>query len=606
VDGGGTPPDLHIPVSRTASLPSAVRARDYRGQVLEEIRITNLGVIDEAVIELGPGLNAVSGETGAGKTMIVSGLGLLLGMRADAARVRRGSTRAAVEGVLRLDADSPLRSRLAELDAEIDDDGTLLVSRTVGSDGRSRAFVGGRSVPVGVLAELMSQVVAVHGQAEQLRLRQPATHRALLDQYSGAAVARPLALYRAAYDRHHAVVAELHEVTTHTQERAREADALRFGLEEIEAAAPQPGEDAALAAEIARLTHVDALQTAIATASDSLVSSFDRDETFDAQTLLARARAVLDGVADHDAAVSELVSRVREIQVLVAELGSDLTAYVSALDADPARLAAAMDRQATLSRLVRKYAAADTGVDGMLSWAEQASRRLVGLDDDDERVGKLATEREQLESTMRELASAISAARRSAAKKLERAVAKELDELAMAGARIVVAVRGTQLGRDGGDDVELQLVAHAGAPALPVQKAASGGELSRIMLALEVVLAGRDPVPTFVFDEVDGGVGGRAAAEVGRRLAQLARSAQVIVVTHLPQVAAFADRHLVVEKGVATRGTVVTSDVIALADNARVVELSRMLAGQSDSEHARGHAEELLAAAAADRAGSPS
>ena len=568
--------------------------------MLEEIRITGLGVIDEAVVSLGPGLNALTGETGAGKTMVVSALGLLLGARADSSLVRAGDRRAVVEGTVRLGADDDVRAYVAELDADIDDD-TLLVSRTVGSDGRSRAFIGGRGVPVGVLAELMERVVAVHGQAEQLRLRQTSTHRQLLDHYAGATLAKALSSYQRAYQRHRDVVAELTSVTTLTQERAREADALRFGLDEIAAASPQDNEDIDLATEIARLSHVDTLQKCVAEARNRLLGDVDDADTGDAQSWLANARASIESAAAHDESLSELVQRLRDVEVLVADAGAELASYAAGLDADPARLADAMDRQATLGRLVRKYAAPDTGVAGVLDWARDAAQRLGELDHDDDRIEQLVGERDRLAAELVELAATLTKARRSAAQRLEKAVSRELSDLAMAGAQLSVDLSAAELGPYGADTVELLLAAHAGAPARPVQKAASGGELSRIMLALEVVLAGRAPVPTFVFDEVDAGVGGRAAAEVGRRLAALARTAQVVVVTHLPQIAAFADRHLVVEKGAANRGAVVSSDVIALDGGSRVVELSRMLAGQADSDHARGHAEELLAAAAEHR-----
>jgi DNA repair protein RecN (Recombination protein N) len=567
--------------------------------VLEEIRITGLGVIDEAVVSLGPGLNALSGETGAGKTMVVSALDLLLGARADSGLVRSGSARAVVEGTVHV-RDDAMRAQIEALDADTDD-GVLLVSRSVSKDGRSRAFIGGRAVPVGVLAELMSQLVAVHGQSEQLRLRHVATHRVVLDQYAGRNVERTLAAYQAAYQRHREVVAELHEVTTRAQERAREADILRFGLDEIQAMALQPGEADVLASDIARLTHVDTLQQAVGNAHGALLGDVDGDSNRVAHAQLAAARAALETASAYDESLKPLVQQLREAEVMVADIGSELSSYAAGLDADPARLADSLDRQASLSRLIRKYAAPDTGLDGVVAWAEHAAKRLGDLVDDDERVDVLTAERDRLAAELQELSATLTKARTAAATRLERSVASELSDLAMAAARLSVSVSPTDLGPYGADSIELLLSAHAGAPARPIQKAASGGELSRVMLALEVVLAGRDPVPTFVFDEIDAGVGGRAAAEVGRRLAALARTAQVIVVTHLPQIAAFADRHLVVEKATAGGGAVVSSDVIALHDGERVAELSRMLAGQTDSAHARGHAEELLAAAAEHR-----
>jgi DNA repair protein RecN (Recombination protein N) len=567
--------------------------------VLEELRITDLGVIDDAVIEFGSGLNAVSGETGAGKTMVVSGLGLLLGARSDAGLVRAGSDRAAVEGIVRVGDSPAMLTKLAELDADVED-GAVVVSRVVKADGRSRAYVGGRTVPVGVLAELMAGLVAVHGQAEQQRLRQTATHRKLLDKYAGDAVTGPLSAYTATYDEHCAVVAELHDVTTRRQERAREADALRFGLDEIAAVSPAEDEDAALANDIVRLSHVDVLMNATETARRSLLGDDASESVTGAQHLVAQAHASIASASTHDPALVELTQRLREIEVLLSDVGADISSYASGLDADPARLAVSMDRQALLSRLIRKYAEGDTGLAGVLAWSRAAAARLSDLDDDDDRVTRLEADSARLHAQMVDRGDALTKARRTAGKRLERAVAGELRGLAMADAQVVVSVAPAEAGPNGADHVEMLLAAHAGAPMRSIQKAASGGELSRIMLALEVVLAGRDSFPTFVFDEVDAGVGGRAAAEIGRRLAALAQSAQVIVVTHLPQIAAFADRHLLVEKSAGKRGTV-ASDVITLDTPDRVVELSRMLAGQADSDLARGHAEELLAAAAAHR-----
>lgn len=598
--------------------------------VLEEIRISGLGVIEDAVLELAPGLTVVTGETGAGKTMVVTGLGLLFGGRADTGAVRPGAAAAAVEGRLRVDPAGPVAQRAEEAGAVLDDD-VLVLARTVSAEGRSRAHLGGRGVPVGVLAELAEACVAVHGQSDQSRLLQPARQRAALDRYAGSAVAGPLADYRAAFDELGRVEDELTELVERARERAREADLLRFGLEEIGAVDPQPGEAEELAVEEARLGHADTLRTAADTARAALLGD-DTGDSPDATALVGAARAALEQAGVDDPALTALIDRLREVGYLLADVGADIASYAAGVETDPARLAVVQERRAALTRLIRKYAddAALAGPDGgpatdaVLRWAETAAARLSTLTGDDDRIVALRERRQELRARLGALAGAISAARQAAAEKFAAAVTAELAALAMPKARLRVAVRQTALdrgdpaparagrdalevegrwlafGRHGVDEVELLLEPHPGAPERPLQRGASGGELSRVMLAVEVVFAGADPVPTFVFDEVDAGVGGKAAVEVGRRLAALARAAQVIVVTHLPQVAAFADRHLVVAK--ADDGAVTSSGVVTLDEAGREVELARMLAGQEGSAAAQAHARELLADAAADRA----
>ncbi|GAA3070068.1 DNA repair protein RecN [Streptomyces olivoverticillatus] len=579
--------------------------------MLEEMRIRSLGVIDDAVVELSPGFTAVTGETGAGKTMVVTSLGLLLGGRADPALVRVGAKAAVVEGRIALDGRSPAAVRAEEAGAELDD-GTLLVSRTLSAEGRSRAHVGGRSVPVGLLGELADDLVAVHGQTDQQGLLRPARQRQALDRYAGDAVAMPLAKYADAYRRLRAVAAELAELTTRARERAQEADLLRFGLEEVAAAEPVPGEDAELSAEAERLGHAEALASAATAAHAALAGDPEDPEGIDAATLVAGAHRAVAAVRSHDPALAALADRIGEIGILLRDVAGELVGYASDLDADPRRLAAVEERRAALTHLTRKYGEDITAV---LAWAESGAERLAELDGDDERIGELTAERDALRAELGELAEALSAARAEAAERFAGAVTAELAELAMPHARvsfslrqnavsdaesgIEVGGRAVAYGPHGADEVELLLTPHPGAQPRPIAKGASGGELSRVMLAVEVVFAGSAPVPTYLFDEVDAGVGGKAAVEVGRRLARLAQSAQVVVVTHLPQVAAFADRHLVVEK--THDGAVTRSGVKAMEGEDRVRELSRMLAGQEDSELARAHAEELLQAARAGR-----
>ncbi|MEV0527257.1 DNA repair protein RecN [Streptomyces sp. NPDC050439] len=574
------------------------------------MRIRSLGVIDDAVVELSPGFTAVTGETGAGKTMVVTSLGLLLGGRADAALVRIGAKAAVVEGRITVPADATAAVRAEEAGAELDD-GALLISRTVSAEGRSRAHLGGRSVPVGLLSELADDLVAVHGQTDQQGLLKPARQRGALDRYAGDAVTVPLAKYTAAYRRLRAVTTEVDEITTRARERAQEADLLRFGLEEVAGVEPRAGEDTELAAEAERLGHAEALASAATSAHAALAGVPEDPEGVDATTLVAGAHRALEAVRSHDPALAALAERIGEIGILLGDVAGELAGYADDLDADPLRLAAVEERRAALTQLTRKYG---SDIDSVLAWAEEGAARLTELEGDDDRLEELTAERDALRGELAGLAQALTDARQEAASRFAAAVTAELASLAMPHARVTIDITATEVpegadgvpvdgrfvayGPAGVDEVELLLAPHPGAPPRPIAKGASGGELSRVMLAVEVVFAGTDPVPTYLFDEVDAGVGGKAAVEIGRRLARLAKSAQVVVVTHLPQVAAFADRQLLVEK--TNDGSVTRSGVLVLEGEDRVRELSRMLAGQEDSETARAHAEELLATARGD------
>jgi DNA repair protein RecN (Recombination protein N) len=584
--------------------------------VLEELRISGLGVIEDAVLELSPGLTVVTGETGAGKTMVVTGLALLFGGRADAALVRAGSSRAAIDGRVQVAAGSALATTADDLGADVED-GYLLISRVIGADGRSRAQLGGRPVPIGAVSELAEGLVAIHGQSEQALMRGGGRQRDAIDDFGGPELAARRESYRAAYRGYLDTETRRLKLVDQSREREREADALRFGLGEIAAVDPQPGEDVALAAEIARLGHADLLGSAASEAHAWLLGdpTSGEPDAVDAASLVAAARTALDRAARHDGQLEQLALRLAEAGYLVADVGAELASYLDGLEADPSRLETAQRRLAALTPLVRKYgqaapaaaepAAAEpaaAGTDSVLAWVAAATDRLDQLDSDDTQLVELAQEAEQLAASAERLAVDLGSARREAASRFGAAVTGELRDLAMPHAEVTAEVGDTgQLGPHGRDDVEILLVPHPGAPARPIGKGASGGELSRIMLAVEVVFAGSSSVPTFVFDEVDAGVGGRAAVEIGRRLARLAKIAQVIVVTHLPQVAAFADQHLSVVKS--DDGLVTSSGVIALDDAGRVEELSRMLAGLDGSALAAGHAAELLAAAASFKNG---
>lgn len=561
----------------------------------EEIRLESFGVIDEAALELDPGLTVITGETGAGKTMVVSALNLLRGRRAESSLVRHGAKRSRIEARLRTAGLDGVADAALEAGGELDDD-TLIVARTVSAEGRSRAFVGGASVPAGVLGGISERAVAVHGQSDQHRLLRTSAQRRAVDQFAGATVGDLLNEYLPAYDRLRRVSDQIGELTANAQERARELDLLRFGLSEVDAVEPEPGELESLLAEEDRLAHAEALATAAHTAHVRMTGdAAEADTGADATDLVSAAQAALEGVREHDAELDRIASRVAEIGYLVADVSTELGTYAESVEVDPARLQVVQERHAAISGLLRKYGST---IDDVLAWAEDARTRSSELGGDDDRIEKLAAERDQLTTQLLDLGGRLTSARRTAAERLGGLVGAELTALAMPHARLEANVEAAEsptaddLGPYGLDTVELTLAANRGSPALPLAKGASGGELSRVMLALEVVLADTTTVPTLVFDEVDAGIGGKAAVEVGRRLAALARNAQVIAVTHLPQVAAFADRHYRVVKS--DDGTVTTSGIAVLDAPARVEELSRMLAGLEGSAAAEEHARELL------------
>jgi DNA repair protein RecN (Recombination protein N) len=564
--------------------------------MLEELRISSLGVIDDAVLEFGPGLNVVTGETGAGKTMVVTALGLLLGARADAALVRQGAPRARVEGVLALGDDVQVRERAEAAGAVIDDD-VLLVGRTVSAEGRSRATAGGAAVPAGVLGLLTGERVVVHGQSDQQRLLAPGRQRACLDAFGGTQLASCLAAYRATYQRLEQVGAELHDVVTRARERAQEADLLRHGLSEISAAEPRAGEDLELAAEQMRLAHADALRTAAEQARLALAGDESGLDQPDALGLVASARKILDDQRANDPTLAALADTLASASYALADVAADIASYAASLESDPARLAVVSERRAVLGDLTRKYG--DTLAE-VIDWARAAGLRLAELTDDDSLLERLRAEQAELTDERADQGARLTKLRRGAGAELSRLVTAELATLAMAHSVFEATIGPLSgPGPHGFDEVAFTLATHEGAVGVPIAKGASGGELSRIMLALEVCLAGSAPAATMVFDEVDAGVGGKAAVEIGRRLARLAASSQVIVVTHLPQVAAFADRHHVVVRG--GDGSVTTSGVTALDEAGRLRELSRMLAGLEDSATAIAHASELVELARADR-----
>lgn len=568
--------------------------------MIETISIENLGVIAQAELPLGPGLTALTGETGAGKTMVLTSLKLLLGSKADPAIVRAGTQRCVVEGAFALEEDAKCIQIAQEAGCEIEDD-LLLASRVVPATGRSRAHLGGRAVPASVLGQVGSRLVSIHGQADQLRLRTAAAQRRALDAVGGSEHEQLCRQYSSCYRAWNQARQDLETWREQALAREGEIAGLRHALEQLEALDPKPGEDQALAEEAGRLENLDLLRSGAAEAASAISGDELNDDVANVIALVSVARRALENAADHDPRLAALMPRLNEVAALTSDLAMELTDYLSDLDADPDRLAWVHERREQLRRGCLEIGGLGqvfANVDELLAFGQQAAARLAQLDGPLDRETELAAEVERTGKELKAVAKRLSQARTKLAKLLSQQVSAELEGLMMRGAKLQVRLNPLeQPGPTGMEEVELLLRAHPGAAALPLEKGASGGELSRIMLALEVVLAQHTATKrhTFIFDEIDAGVGGRAAVEIGRRLAALARHHQVIVVTHLAQVAAWAQTQLVVVKQVGQASNEATTTAVETVEGPeRVRELARMLSGQSDSQTALRHAEELL------------
>lgn len=568
--------------------------------MIETISIENLGVIAQAELPLGPGLTALTGETGAGKTMVLTSLKLLLGSKADPAIVRAGTQRCVVEGAFALEEDAKCIQIAQEAGCEIEDD-LLLASRVVPATGRSRAHLGGRAVPASVLGQVGSRLVSIHGQADQLRLRTAAAQRRALDAVGGSEHEQLCRQYSSCYRAWNQARQDLETWREQALAREGEIAGLRHALEQLEALDPKPGEDQALAEEASRLENLDLLRSGAAQAANAISGDELNDDVANVIALVSVARRSLENAADHDPRLAALMPRLNEVAALTSDLAMELTDYLSDLDADPDRLAWVHERREQLRRGCLEIGGLGqvfANVDELLAFGQHSAARLAQLDGPLDREAELAAEVERTGKELKTVAKRLSQARTKLAKLLSQQVSAELEGLMMRGAKLQVRLDPLeQPGPTGMEEVELLLRAHPGAAALPLEKGASGGELSRIMLALEVVLAQHTATKrhTFVFDEIDAGVGGRAAVEIGRRLAALARHHQVIVVTHLAQVAAWAQTQLVVVKQVGQASNEATTTAVeTVSGPERVRELARMLSGQSDSQTALRHAEELL------------
>jgi DNA repair protein RecN (Recombination protein N) len=545
--------------------------------VLLDLHIAGLGVIEDVTLELPPGLSVLTGETGAGKTMVTEGLALVLGRRARAGLVRDGAGRAGVEA--RFQVPGPRAQGWAE-------DGELVLGRTVSADGRSTARAGGRLAPLSVLAELGGDLVEIHGQHEAQRLSSPAAQLAFLDRFCGTEHRERVSAYRVAHRELRETRDRLDRLVEDERHREREKDLLAYQVREIEAAGLRPGEVADLEAEVSRLGHAERLRELAGTAGRAIAVEGGGEDS------LRSAAAAAGEAAAVDPSAGDLARRVASLALEAADVAASLRSYAESIEVDPARLEAMRDRIAAIRSLERKYGEGESEV---LSFLERARVRLTEVARSGAEREELAARRSRLEEEAGGLALRLTEGRREAGPRLAAALRSELVDLGMEGARVDVhLVPEAGLGPDGHEGASLLFSGGPGQPPQPIQRVASGGELSRMMLACRTVLADLDDVPTLVFDEVDSGIGGRAGVAVGRRLARLARRRQVVVVTHLPQIACFADRHFRVTKedGVAV--------VDALEGSERVDELSRMLSGMP-TEEAATHASQLLAEAARER-----
>ena len=549
--------------------------------MIETLSIRSLGVISAAQLELQPGFTAITGETGAGKTMLLTGLGLLLGERADSSVVRSGEKQLLVEGRI-ISSDPQLQEKLAELGAEVSA-GEILINRTVSADGRSRAAIGGASVPISTLNAVAQELVTVHGQSEQIRLKSIAKQREALDQFGGEKLAAALNSYTLLYGQFRELEQRLARMRSSSEQDSFKISKLTEQIADLERLEPKLGELVTISEQLTRLSNVEGLRLAASEAHELLAG-----EELDARSQIGRAKRILESSSDNK--LREIADLAAEATGLINEIALQLSTYLSDLEADPQTLDQLQRRKAELIALERKYG---FSLDELAEQLPSLQAQLLDLDSSEEQIEKLEVQLAAMESQLAAAAKDLSQERKKAAKELSKRVSDELSQLAMGDAQLEISIGElVEFEASGADRVEFLLANRSGAEPRPLAKGASGGELSRIMLAIELVLAGKSPLPTMIFDEVDAGVGGGAAVELGRRLRELAKSTQVIVVTHLPQVAAFADHQIRIFKD--STGGVSASSVSVLNQIEREQELARMLSGNSDSEIALSHAKELL------------
>ena len=570
---------------------------ERKGSLLEEINIRSLGLIDSATIEFREGFNVITGETGAGKTMLLNALALILGQKADADYIRQGQDRAVVSGRFRLPEkiSEDLSALINEHEPEIEES-SILLSRQLGRDGKSKAQLSGSSTTASTLISFADQLIEIHGQHANLVLTKANKQREILDIFAGQRFSIALLAYQDALKSYQVLRKEIAELKKALGDRDSEIKSLEELVNDFAKLKPQGSELSQLEALISKLESVEDLRIASLGAQQAL-----SDEEAGALNSLHSAKKSLTGAKGRDAQLDQIADAISEKLFDLIDAASDLDRYLDSLSADPQALELAQSRRAALSSFAKKYGSASDKSEALseaIIKAEGARNRIKDLSGGDDRLAEMGRELEELRAKLLDAAETLSVLRADSAKKLSSSVTKELVELAMAKAVFEVRIESRDGGSDdhfspfGLDEVFMLFTAHSGRELLPVSKAASGGELSRLMLALEVVLAGSYPLGTYVFDEVDAGVGGKAALEVGRRLRKLAMNSQVIVVTHLPQVALWADNHILVEKD--SNGLLSSTSIKSLSDQEREIEIARMLSGIEESEHAQDHARELL------------
>ena len=558
--------------------------------MIESLDISHLGVIESAHVDFGDGLIVVTGETGAGKTMVLSSLQLLLGARADAALVRSGADRLSVDGIFSVGEEVAAR---VEESGGLVEGGELIVGRSVRAAGRSRAHLGSRPVPASVLTDIVGSMVTIHGQADQVRLTGEAAQRRALDQFGGEEHAAALEEYRAAFRNAVDVKHRLDSLRGDASERAEELEDLRAAIQQIEELDPTIGEEEDLVREAARLTNVEDLR-ALVGVSLGYLKGDDRGDFTGAVEAARHAYAQLDDAARFDEAVAEFVERARNQVLELEALADDVSAYLSRLDADPERLSQIHARRAAIKDVLRGRAA---DIEALLAWADEARSRVEELSSPESDPVTVERELVAAQERVLECGRRVTQARVRLAAQLAEGVNEELHALSMPDATLHIDCEPTKPTSNGCETVVFRLQPHPHAPARPLGQGASGGELSRVMLALELMLGRTEASSTFIFDEIDAGIGGQTATEVGARLKKLAQTRQVIVVTHLAQVAAFGDQHLVIEKNDGT------TKVREVSGDEREAELTRMMGGDPHSAAARRHASQVLASAVSQSQG---
>ena len=563
--------------------------------MLLELSMKNIGIIEDASVEFSPGFNVITGETGAGKTMVLSALAIVLGGKGDGERIRSGSERLSVAARFSLPskASAELKQLLEDHDPEIED-GELLLSRSVTRDGKSRAHLASMSASASVLSDFGRELLEIHGQHATLYLSKTSRQRDLLDRFCGEKLAKVIESYRMTLAEYKELQERIEELESATKNRDSELESLRELAEAAKVLKPRSGELGELEVQIKRAESIDLLRTAAAGVQSALDS-----EDAGAYTAIQQARRYLSSARGRDPELDSISDRIDDLSFDLGEISGEIERFIASFDGTGVSLDDLQHRRAQLLSFAKRFGKGDDrneSFESAITESLSVQSRINDLSGGDSRIGELREELRTKFSTLRKVATSVTEIRSTSATELSVLVSKELHGLAMPTGKFhcnVTSANGESIsdfGASGVDEVSMVFTAHGG-ELLPINKAASGGELSRLMLAIEVVVAGVHPKETYIFDEIDAGVGGKAALEVGKRLRALSKGSQVIVVTHLPQVALWADHHLLVRK----ESGAITQSAISLVDGrSREVEIARMLSGVESSEHAQEHARELL------------